>query len=791
LVVDETGAITQASELSSGAVDDTGCPLDPPWPAFPAVTVDPMTQTPTFVGLRALGGIATSGATNLERAYDALSRNPLRQMFGSLEPAHHLTLIRELTNARGEAQISLQQVHAGVPVEGAALAVTLGPTGRALEVAGRFVFRPTSARSPRVSQATALKQALPEMLRECGGDRCPQAQQDPPSVSLVVLSSEIFPGTALPPKTARLAWRILYAGRQMYWDAEAGQGSLFTFSADREFLYTIANLGANSAVEIVDGMPVSGVTPSTEAINTAAILDPDRTNPIESFYSSRGWRSFDNAGGRLFLSVNGSRISRAAWRPADPSTGTPPRMFLNTGWAVPDVVAHEFTHGITEFSAGLANVGEPGGLGESYSDVLASAIFPDTPAPTTWQMGEASPLGTLRDLRSPELRCSNPNIPDCVAHPRHYAQVPDNCGSAQDGEACSVHALSAIPSLAAVFMADGGNPGSTAPIGRAKLAELTFRALTGGRLFAGARFLQHTSVMVTTCHDLAAVQAAGFTFADCDHVERALFDVGLSNNFTYGWLRFGNSPTGFKSNEDRFSGQHLFRGCTIASHELVATDSNGTSQRVTGSTAAALALDMGDWGTYVDHRGADTDATDRHVNLRVWSRWYLSAQVDIAENLDVPPGVARREDCYVPAPQNPQSPPAHLRILYSTTRIAHWATFLNGGRFDEYVNATLSPLGGGPGYIAVPIYMPAGCEIIDIAAIDYHSGVPYGSPSPGAVHGGHNFSVSRVYTHPASLAAFVHTWHDGASAVRVRVVYTIAEPDGTDCSVPGATQDTP
>ena len=39
-----------------------------------------------------------------------------------------------------------------------------------------------------------------------------------------------------------------------------------------------------------------------------------------------------------------------------------------------DVIAHELTHGVTEFSAGLVYENQPGALNESVSDVFGSLV---------------------------------------------------------------------------------------------------------------------------------------------------------------------------------------------------------------------------------------------------------------------------------------------------------------------------------------------------------------------------------------------------------------------------------
>ena len=63
---------------------------------------------------------------------------------------------------------------------------------------------------------------------------------------------------------------------------------------------------------------------------------------------------------------------------------------------------------------------------------------------------------------------------------------------------------------------------------------------------------------------------------------------------------------------------------------------------------------------------------------------------------------------------------------------------------------------------------------------------------PGAILRARGFTVERAngVTDPRDLSTNAHWWHTGVSGIALRVVYDVLEPDGTDCSAPGATQDT-
>jgi thermolysin len=93
-----------------------------------------------------------------------------------------------------------------------------------------------------------------------------------------------------------------------------------------------------------------------------------------------------------------------------------------------DVVAHELTHGVTQFTSRLQGFGEAGALNESFSDMMATSaeFFFQTagvgPLKADYQLGEdiTSP-GAVRSMDNPAL----------YGHPDHYSrrfQGPQDAG---------------------------------------------------------------------------------------------------------------------------------------------------------------------------------------------------------------------------------------------------------------------------------------------------------------------------------------------------------------------------
>jgi hypothetical protein len=128
-----------------------------------------------------------------------------------------------------------------------------------------------------------------------------------------------------------------------------------------------------------------------------------------------------------------------------------------------------------------------------------------------------------------------------------------------------------------------------------------------------------------------------------------------------------------------------------------------------------------------------------------------------------------------------QSPPVE-QWLYSVLKVESAASFLNGAKLDINLNQGQS--------------LPAGCDLVEVLGQELtiggsNSGQPKGLPAAAVDHMNHGFTVSRTGHTFGDLSAFVHAWHDGFSAVRVRAAYRVLAPPGSSCAVPGVLQSTP
>lgn len=176
---------------------------------------------------------------------------------------------------------------------------------------------------------------------------------------------------------------------------------------------------------------------------------------VWDFYSSvLGRNSIDGRGLRLESTVRSSRApDNAFWDGSQMVYGepTPNGPFVGCLPSMIDVVAHELTHGVTQYSVpggGLNYEGQSGALNESVSDVFGSVVkqwsLNQDVDQADWLIG-AGLLGpqygrALRDMAQPGTAWSGDDQP------------ADMDGYVQDGD---VHTNSGIPNRAFYLAAKG------------------------------------------------------------------------------------------------------------------------------------------------------------------------------------------------------------------------------------------------------------------------------------------------------------------------------------------------
>lgn len=143
-----------------------------------------------------------------------------------------------------------------------------------------------------------------------------------------------------------------------------------------------------------------------------------------------------------------------------------------------DVVGHEFTHGVTEFSAGLIYESESGALNESFSDIFGSAIeLYALDSNANWTIGRGN--FSLRDMSSPN-RFQNPDTYGGL----NWTNTK-NCIPSGGNDQCGVHNNSGVQNYWYYLLSDGGtgkndigNTFNVNGIGYINASKIAYRNLT-------------------------------------------------------------------------------------------------------------------------------------------------------------------------------------------------------------------------------------------------------------------------------------------------------------------------
>jgi Zn-dependent metalloprotease len=175
--------------------------------------------------------------------------------------------------------------------------------------------------------------------------------------------------------------------------------------------------------------------------------------------------SIDGAGLEIVSSVHyGVNYDNAFWNGVQMAYGDGSgRVFVRGGLTKAiDVIGHEITHGVVQYTAGLEYASQPGALNESFADVLGTLVkqfaLGQSADEADWLLGDGilvPELGTaLRSMKEPGTAFEGDRQP---GHMDDYVDLPaDNDPRNDNG---GVHINSGIPNRAfhLAAMAIGGN----------------------------------------------------------------------------------------------------------------------------------------------------------------------------------------------------------------------------------------------------------------------------------------------------------------------------------------------
>lgn len=785
------------------------------------VVLDPLTNTPAWVSFKNFNGLKIAGTDPTDRALKMMEMVPMRAMFGDADPISHLQKRSELVEGT-RTIINFEQFFGGNRVDGAYLRVIV-QGDRVEQLFARLPWFPAYDDIGLIDIGTARQHARDWFTGiRCGTDATCKADpaHDPLSEETVVFATELFDAPGLmgnhlaykfefstvtvwwSAKTDTLLWdqrRASYATPFEIWSAT----NISSVPCTRDFwdpdACKLRKIDAIRSPEFTLEVDLSGTTfpplhSDTPRMQTAmANLDAELVQLFQwDSIQGDGGVSSRNPAGHVKIIVGSSFFqggdNAVAYRvhPNNDELQEAHVIELGSQMALPDVLAHEFTHHLTNEMLEMEGTRqEQGTLAEHYSDVVALGVF--KPADGGWDLAAGSSLGPVRNMLEPK-----------APHTRSGAWMVDHVslkGSCDSLHAECTYPWLGIPNRAHALIAVGApNPvAGTTPLGRDMTAKLYFETIRPGpfRIHAQDRFVNQRAKILAACqHAVGPALMSGWskgreiTKADCENIGRAFDAVGVEATVITGFMRFNAGFSSGRWMQTIRAGARLFNGCTISGHTLnVSLRRDPYYQRDHSRTDANLpplyVNAFGEVEVLVTERcGTNStstcpDNTLRTVVYDVTSKWEDALQIGIDESVNIPPGLTA-SDC--------EAPPGTAPRFYWSSPIVHtYAVTVVGDKNDRTIRPNLP--GGN--------FVPAPCELMQLSTADIHSD---GKAKPNLntfatnfAHGGHGFTVSRLGTTTADYGAALHTWADGFNGIWARVVYQVAEPGGAcgGCGFPG------
>ncbi|MEC9340847.1 MAG: M4 family metallopeptidase [Pseudomonadota bacterium] len=431
-----------------------------------------------------------------------------RQRLG-LNQHSDFAVTRTVVDPAGRRHIRLAQTFDGVPVFGGAIVVHFAPDGRGESITGNPLRLQQPFRNAlRIGKAQAARTAVASLSAERASAK---------SVELVVLDSKtVFRKDGEPRRAYKVT--VTGPGRRdfVFIDASTGAtlGTLSGIHSARDrYTYDMHNstFYATASLERAEGDIPTGDTDIDQAHDFAG-------DTYDFFFNAYGRDGINGAGLPIRSYTHyGINYLNAFW------DGT--RLTYGDGFPIDDIVGHEITHGVTEYSANLIYLFEPGALSESFSDIFGEIIdqingVGSDGIADRWLVGEDLPgFGAIRNMKNPPAF----GDPDRIGSPNYYCGLQDNGG---------VHINSGVPNKNFTLLVDGGtfNGIDVQPIGLTKASAIHYHSLTN-YLTPLSNMRAHFLGLWRSCWDLRGVAlndpATGapsgdaISWIDCQQVLRA------------------------------------------------------------------------------------------------------------------------------------------------------------------------------------------------------------------------------------------------------------------------------
>jgi Zn-dependent metalloprotease len=437
-----------------------------------------------------------------------------------LTSAHTITRDGSTPLPGGDSVVRYQQRAGGLPVLGGEVVVTTDRSGKVRgAIADTTALAPTATTAtvtPEAAKAAAVKAAVQEYAL------------DPASVTKLDAELWLYDPALIgtPGKAAlRPTYLVRLAGADGHPLAsvlvDAADASIRLTASERQtaldrVVCDLANRRVNlnvlEAYQCLRGNALGGqASTRSEGEGASSVAEVnaayDRMGAAYTFFKNAfGRDSFDGRGVSVRATVRACHLTDLC--PFGNAYWDGDQLVFGAGFATDDVVAHEFTHAVTDYASNLYYWHQSGAINEALSDIFGQLIDLATPADDAgnrrWLLGEDLPGGgAIRDMANPESL----GQPSSVGGPfwMNDTSHADNGG---------VHTNSGPANFAAYKIADGDTTsGANVPgIGLTKSAQLWYRVMHV--LPSGANYQELGLTLMSACRQL--IGHFGFTAVDCN-----------------------------------------------------------------------------------------------------------------------------------------------------------------------------------------------------------------------------------------------------------------------------------
>ena len=429
-------------------------------------------------------------------------------LFGLTDQAAELTVKNQTQDAQGRSVIRFQQVYQGVPVFSGEFLVQVDRSGNVVVANGditpaqeldvRATFDPEAARQ------TALELVAQAHKVDAGSLKAGSPSLNIYNPALLGLSGALA-----------LVWRVdvtpqnIAPIREVVLVDAASGGVAYHFnnsdSALQRYTYDMFH-GTDYAKAILECADPTTCTAPDNAVYDAHYY---AGATYDYYFSTFGRDSLDNAGKYLISYTNyGISTCNAYWNGFNALYGGGCSIVQD------DIVGHEFSHGVIDYTSNLTYSNQSGAIDESWSDIMGKGVafsLGNDAGDQRWLIGGdvPPPDGPFRDMKDPPAY----GQPDKMSSPYWSTDYNDNGG---------VHTNSGVGNKTAYLMTDGDtfNGYTVTGIGWAKTAQI-FYYTNVYLLTASSNYAALGTALNQACANLTG--SYGITSGDCANVQLATY----------------------------------------------------------------------------------------------------------------------------------------------------------------------------------------------------------------------------------------------------------------------------